>query len=108
MPLIHVLALIVACMLGILPSHALAQDSCKEVSLYTGKAFLSGQTTGSETDFTCFQLLVGQGMTLRLKMVHASSNDMAFNIRDVVDNQDDYTFLAKRDSYRVRWLAPCS
>jgi hypothetical protein len=100
MPFIRVIVIIVG-LLGISPLQALAKGSCKEVSLHTGKAVLSGQTTGGDTDPICFRLRVDQGATLRLQIARASSSDIAFNISDVIDNQDDFTFVAKKDTYRV-------
>jgi hypothetical protein len=58
---------VIACLIGFAPAEALASESCKEVRLDAGRAILAGKTKDNETEFTCFQLLVKQGVTLRLK-----------------------------------------
>lgn len=62
---------------------------------------LQGKTTGSDTDFTCFQLTTGIGRRLHLSLIRAAGPALAFNIGDVVDSRDDYSFVTGRDSYKI-------
>jgi hypothetical protein len=62
---------------------------------------LQGTTTGSDTDFTCFQLNTVVGRRLNFRLIRSAGPVLAFNIDDVVENQDDSSFVTSRDSYKI-------
>ncbi len=64
-------------------------------------AVLQGKTTGSDTNFTCFQLAAGVGRRLHLKLIQSAGPTLAFNIIDVVDSRDDYSFVTGRELYKI-------
>jgi hypothetical protein len=66
-----------------------------------GSILLQGKTTGSDSDFACFQLATGAGRRLHLKLLQPAAPGLGFTIIDVVDNRDDYSFVTGRDSYRI-------
>jgi hypothetical protein len=76
---------------------------CTQVTLKPDQnsAILQGKTTGSDTDFTCFQLAAGVGRRLHLKLIQSAGPTLAFNIIDIVDSRDDYSFVTGRDSYKI-------
>ena len=76
---------------------------CTQVALTPDQSstILQGKTTGSDTDFTCFQLAAGVGRRLHLKLLQPAALGLGFTIIDVVDNQDDYSFVTARDSYKI-------
>lgn len=76
---------------------------CTQVALKPDQSsiVLQGKTTGSDTDFTCFQLTTGIGRQLHLKLIQAAGPTLAFNIDDVIDSRDDYSFVTGRDSYKI-------
>jgi hypothetical protein len=76
---------------------------CTQVALKPDQSsiILQGKTTGSDTDFTCFQLATGAGRRLHLKLLQPAAPGLGFTILDVVDNQTDYSFVTGRDSYKI-------
>jgi hypothetical protein len=73
-------------------------DACEPLT-FGGKG--SGSASGAtDRPFPCFDLSVPAGKKVTVR-VTSSAKDMAFNILDVVDNQDRFTFTASKPQYRI-------
>lgn len=77
---------------------------CTQVALKPdqGSIVLPGKTTGSDTDVTCLRLATAAGRSLHFKLARSAGPPPAFNIDDVIENRDDYSFVTSRDSYDIK------
>ena len=84
-------------------SGATLAAPCTQVVLKPDQSsiILQGKTTGSDTDFTCFQLTTDAGRRLHLSLIRPADPGLAFTIVDVVDNQNDYSFVTGGNSYKI-------
>lgn len=82
----------------ILATDASAQ-ACQEIRFAPGA--VSGDVQGqvSEGRPLCFSFATGAGQTARLRL--SGTENACFNVRDMVDCQDDFSFRTAARSYEV-------
>ncbi|MEL6585264.1 MAG: hypothetical protein AAFY65_02845 [Pseudomonadota bacterium] len=78
---------------------AAAAQSCQEIRFQRG-AF-SGEVSGrvSENGPLCFRFGSGAGQTARLQVF--GSQNVCFNVRGIIECQDDFSFRTRRGTYFV-------
>lgn len=90
---------VLATLFFVLLAGSAAAQGCSEIRFQRG-AF-AGEVSGRVTDRqpVCFTFGSGTGQQARLQVF--GSNNVCFNVRGVMDCQDDLTFRTRRQTYVV-------
>jgi hypothetical protein len=80
----------------------LAYAACEPIRFAPGasSATINGMALPAVSPFVCYTLATGKGQTASLKLTR-SNGDTAFNISDVIDNRDEYSFKTEARTYQI-------
>lgn len=92
------LRILLALLLLVAPGMA---EACTPIRFARGatSAIIRGMASSAEPT-TCFTLETAAGQTARLRLVRSDA-DVAFTIRDVVDNRYEHSFRTSARSYEI-------
>jgi hypothetical protein len=83
---------------ALLPQAVFAQ--CQTIRFQPGASSAELRGTVQPEEMHCFRFSTGPGQAVRLA-VKSKSGDVAFTIKDLVDNRDRYEFTSEKKRYEL-------
>jgi hypothetical protein len=89
-------------LLSALTVTAHAQQQCTAIRFALGASTVTLHGTArSDPPFACYTLTTGPRQTATVRILQRSKGDIAFNIEDLIDNRDSYTFKTEAKTYKL-------